>query len=381
MLTALAPALLQGGLSLMSGIGARNSTAKQGRLQMMEDARVDYLNQDRMAAINAKREALGRELLTIEEYEENYSENTSDEDSVSEGYVNVNAMMAGAEAAGFNPATWLAAGALSAYSGRTTSTRTRSTSFNSVTRRGHNAAAAYKLMMPDMYATNATSIPKVPDMLEILGNAGTAGLNTYNQLTKQSGQQNQQNDIIRALSGLVGGGSSGGGGGISYVPGLMGAIAGIKSAGTGAPTTNGGAASSDKGLTLPTLVGAPSPTGWEYKMPEVINPWFSASVYQTRANAEAGSDRYGDGMEEVFGVRNLIADGYLNATGRRIDNDTFNESVRFGANPWFMPGVAAGLAGLQYFRPGLTGGASVNWPTPRYNYDAWTPRASSSSAP
>lgn len=401
MLTALAPALLQGGLSLMSGIGARNSAAKQGRLQMMEDARVDMLNQDRMTAINQQRERLGRELLTVEERQAttNYQEDTEDNESESfsntEGYVNVAAMMAGAEAAGFNPASWLAAGALSAYSGSNTTSRSRSssrrTSYNSqtLTRSGHNAAAAYKMMMPDMYATNATQIPKVPDMLEVIGNAGTAGLNTFNQLTKQSAQQNQQNDIMRALSGLVSGGarsSSGGGGNVGIIPGLMGSIAGVQSAGTGAPTTSGGVASGVGSLALnpPNYFGAYSEFKSEDDKNKFLNPYGPGTfIDRTVPNAEGWAGRLGEPGEYPGAVRVGARDAYTNIYNgnRTMDADIKAQNDRFGGPAWYAYPLAAGLAGVHYFRPSLTQGVSVNWPQPSYNYDAWTPRASSSSAP
>ena len=63
MLPALAMTGLSAGLSFLSGIGAKQATAKQGRLQRMEDARVFQANTQRQEELNAARAALGERLL------------------------------------------------------------------------------------------------------------------------------------------------------------------------------------------------------------------------------------------------------------------------------------------------------------------------------
>lgn len=308
MLPMLAMTALSGGLSLMSGIGARNSAAKQGRLQMMEDARMDNLNQERLAVINAARERLGRELLTIPEV----TRTDDDSGQHTQNGVDLAAFMAAGEKAGFNPVTWLNSGALSMFSNSTTQNWGGVTT----TKVGHNAADAYKIMVPDAYYGQPTQIPKVPSMLEAFGNAGQAALSTFKDLYKADQSQSFQSSLLdRQLSAMaqrqMGGGSSGTGGlyQSSYGPTVS---MGGRSGGSGMLSGSGGGGGDKLATSLPY------PASWERGDVEVTNPHRTWSVDRDQSNAEQYSDRYGDIWEEIFGSYNVLADTIKSSTGKSI---------------------------------------------------------------
>lgn len=309
MLPMLAMAGANAGLSLLSGIGARNSAKKQGRLQMMEDARMDQLNQERLWHVNKKREELGRELLTIEEKttvaDNSWQTQTGDVDY--EGF-----MAAGAKA-GFNPVTWLNSGALSLFArnkvqngGEVTTTRT-----------GHNAADAFKLMAPDMLAGSPTQIAKVPDMMEVLGGAGQAGLSMFKDLYKMDQSQAFQTNMLDRQLSAIAQRQMGGGvmpGGSSYGPSIS----------TGGAAGLGGAlniisqGSKDKDMVWPSMeqpsdqmwkndetkTGNPFPPSWGWKNP----PGF--------AQTSSWEDWGGEAVSLPYGVWKLYNTALYNTVGK-----------------------------------------------------------------
>lgn len=291
----LAMTAISGGMSLMSGIGARNSSAKQGRLQMIEDGRMDALNQERLAVMNRQREALGREMLTVEE-------KTTDETWQTNSHeLDIDAFMAAGEKAGFNPVTWLNSGALSMFSTQVTQNG------GTVTKQGHNAADAFKLMAPDAYYGTPTQIPKVPDMLEVFGNAGTAALGTFKDLYKmQSSQDFQSSMLDRQLTAMaqrqMGGGSTLGGGSF------------------GSSVTMGGRAGSSTGLSGGKNAANtnPYPASWERGDVNVTNSERKWLVDKNVADTQHKEDRYGEIWGEIFGTANIVNDVVLNTTGKSL---------------------------------------------------------------
>lgn len=306
MLPMLAMTALSGGLSLMSGIGARNSSAKQGRLQMMEDARMDALNQERLAVMNNQREALGREMLTVEEKNTSTVSDNSWQSTNTWSDLDVDAFMAAGEKAGFNPVTWLNSGALSLYARGSSLTMNGGDVTTTTTRTGHNAADAFKLMAPDAYYGTPTQIPKVPDMLEVFGNAGNAALSTYKDLYKTQQSQDFQSSLVdRQLTALanrqMGGGQTVGG---SYGQSIS---TGGKAGTVGGLSTSGKLATS-----------LPYPSSWEKGDVNVTNPSRVWKVDKDVPDAEAAEARYGDLAQEIFGAANLINDGVLTTTGKSL---------------------------------------------------------------
>lgn len=309
MIEMLAMAGLNAGLSLMSGLGNKQATAKQNRLQMIENARVDQLNQERLAAVNAERQRLGHELLTVEEkttVEDNSWQATSHDVDIA-GFIAAGAM------AGYNPVTWLQSGALSMFS----RSMTQNGGAVTTTRTGHNAADAFKIMMPDWSGGIATTIQKEPSMLSVIGDAGQAGLSMFKDLYKMDQSQQFQSSMLdRQLSAIAqrssGGGIVPGSGGLySYGPSIsMGGATG----GSAMLTGGGGGGGSNSKLAS----SLPYPASWERGEVEVTNPHRIWKVDKDNPNAEQYSDRYGDVWEEIFGTANVVNDTVLNATGKTL---------------------------------------------------------------
>lgn len=264
----------QAGASFISAKGAADATAKQGRLQMMEDARQRNENQ-----------ALARELMLIPEV-------TS---------ANVSEFMAAGKAAGYNPVTWLNSGALSLF--KTTT--------------GHNTAAAMAMM-----TGTPTQIPRVPSPLEGLGGALSSGLNTFSSLF-------QTQMKIDALSGS---GNSGAYSPSSFMNGWNNTSTVLNSmlGGAGfAPrsfSTSGGAASAAGGMTLD-----PYWPKWKTGDVEITNPWMSWKVDKSMANAEAIEDTYGDAMSWIYGAYKFANDVVLNTSGTSLNSGIANTWV---GNNW-----------------------------------------------
>lgn len=188
MLPMLAMTALSGGLSLMSGIGGRNSAKKQARLQQAENDRVRGWNNEQVWATNEWNYNLGQELLRTP------AERTHDESE--SGGVDVDRMMADADRAGFNPVTWLQSGALQAYSFRNLSTYDTET----------NPAEAFRLMMRTPNLQSAATIGKIPDAMEIVGDAGQAALNTFrSEYAREDSQAFQRQNLEMQLAAIQAG--------------------------------------------------------------------------------------------------------------------------------------------------------------------------------
>lgn len=157
MLPMLAMAGLSFAGSLMSGIGQKQASAKQARLQQVQDAIAAERNAAILAEQNATRSRLAGELMQIPELSSTTTRNA----------VDVDGMMAAAERAGFNPVTYLNAGGLSAHGFSTTDSM----------RMGHNAAAAYSMMVPEFSLVSASQVPQQHSALSAIGGAVTAGAN------------------------------------------------------------------------------------------------------------------------------------------------------------------------------------------------------------
>lgn len=308
MLETLAMTALSGGLSFMSGIGSQQASAKQGRLQQMEDARAFIANTQRQEELNAARAALGERLLKEEEKTVTTTADNSWQNTAQWSDVDITGFMAAGEKAGFNPVTWLNSGALSLFARSNALTTNGGDVTQTQTRTGHNAADAYKIMMPDMVMEQASQIPKPVSTMEVLGNAGNAALSTYKDLYKLDKSQQFQTSLLdRQLAAMA---QARGGGGI--VPGTGGLISYGPSASAGG-VTGGGGTLSNKGVSA-----NPYPASWERGKVEVTNPSGKWKVDKTVSDAETAETRYGDLMQEVFGISNILQDGVTTLTGKNL---------------------------------------------------------------
>lgn len=278
MFPALALGALSFGGSLLSGIGAKQASAKQGRMQMIADGLAREANERQLAVVNEARERLGREMLTVPEETERG------------GWVDVDGFMAAAERSGFNPVTFLNAGGLSAYS----QTWQRTT--------GHNAEAAYKLMVPDYALSQASQVPQQHSMLSAFGGALTAGVNTFG--TQYRADQSYDLQMARLLQGTVNQGM-----GLSQSNGLTTALS------FGGGTTPGLRRASESAGGVSAL---PYPQSWERGKVEVTNPSGKWYIDPTVADAEPYETRYGDLAQELFGASNLFQDMVRTTTGKTL---------------------------------------------------------------
>lgn len=274
------------GGSLLSGMGAKQASAKQARLQAIADANARQANEETLARVNAIRTQLGEKLIAAS---------------------NPKAAVAEAEAAGFNPVTWLSAG----YGARVGA-----------------LSDAYRLQVPEYSLVQASQVPQQHSMLSAFGGALSAGANMLGtQYRANQSYDLQMTRMAMGLSAATSGNTSGNySAGISY----------------GGAISRGGAASSGGGVSA-AITGLPYPSGWERGDVKNTNPWFSQNVDKTFADAEAFEARYGDIAQEVAGARNLVADAWFNATGTAIGT-SFNNTWRGDGTAWEFAKTPAGRA-------------------------------------
>lgn len=264
------PSLIMGALSfggsLLQGIGAKQASAKQARLQAMADATARQENQATLNIVNAKREEVGQ--------------------LIRQDLDNTGKIIEWAEKSGFNPVTFLNAGGLSHLA---------------------NWADARKYMIPEYQLTSASQVPQQHSMLSAFGGALSAGVSAFGTQYRadqsyelQSRKLDQAQDALMfglsrspTLSNTVTYGGAGGGGG------------GFMTAARGATKAGG-------------LSDLAYPARWKEGKVEVTNPHQKWNVDPTQADAEAYETRYGDIAQEVFGAYNLVADSVKTWSGRTI---------------------------------------------------------------
>lgn len=282
-------ALSVGG-SLLSGFGQKQAAAKQGRMQMIADGMAREANERTLAAVNARREELGREMLTVPE--ERYEKTSQSDD----GWVDVDGMMAAAERAGMNPYSFMMAGGLSAYSNRVKNGE----SYSYV--KGHNAEAAYKLMAPEYTLAQASQVPQQHSALSVFGGALTAGAQTFGtQYRANQSYDLQQQKLDLAADSLVNG--------VSRTI--------LNNNGVSGGTASNARSGATKAMGISDL---PYPDKWKYgDEVTVTNPWSRSVIVGNLPDAEVGEKRYGEPGELLFGTRNGINDFTINATGKSLE--------------------------------------------------------------
>lgn len=349
--------LALGGLSLagnvLSGIGAKQASGKQARLQMIADANAAAANAATMAEVNAKREQLGRELLTIPEVTErvekrnfqstteNESSSRTDSASHNYSYVDVDNMMAAAERAGFNPVTWLNAGAMAAYTqtgtvgSESTYSSSRSlstdTGWGSIveTRAGHNASDAFKIMVPEYQLQQASQVPAQHSVLQSIGTGLTSAANVMSPILQTEMRIDAANKLAAkngatSYGNSLSGGGTGGGSAIT-LGGATGVNRGLStSTGPGSKSS-----SSDKDYEAEKLVdyyevlrqiGQPRLmlNNAEVKYPTFTHTSYDWPVSKHSPDAEVGEARGGELRGEVSGIVASLDDEVLGWSGRTL---------------------------------------------------------------
>lgn len=277
MFAALALGALSFGGSLLQGMGAKQASAKQYRLQQIEDNMARLRNEETLARVNARREEIGATLLD--------SRN----------------VVATAELAGFNPVTWINAGGL-----------------------GYMTDAA-KFLVPEYQLSGATQVPQQHSMLSALGGAISAGASAFgtqyradqsynlnmNKLDQQMDQFMMGFGQRNSLATIMGSGSS----------------AGRSGALTAGPSRGGASGSKDSDAFWPGYEHAPS-TMWEVKKPESTNPFppqWGWTIPAGFANAEAYEDSLGEGVSIPYGVWKGVNTIMYNALGYTVP-DVYREA-------------------------------------------------------
>lgn len=313
MFASLALGALSAGGQLLAGLGAKQASAKQARLQMIADGMARQANEETLARVNARREEIGKTLLDARN------------------------VVATAESAGFNPVTWINAGGL-----------------------GYMTDSA-KFLVPEYTLAQASQVPQQHSALSAFGNALSAGASAFGtQYRADQSYDLQLGKMAMGLSNAFGG--LGGGSTVNYGMG-----SGVMS---GTSITGGGSASGNGALS-----NLPYPQKWKPGEVNMTNPWFGMNVDKTFADAEAFEARYGDIAQEVAGARNLIADSWLNTFKTPIgvswgkawsgspDPWTFNKTPAGQAWNWLWNGSQseAGTRAVSPYLPFAQGGAGVTY--------------------
>jgi hypothetical protein len=277
-------------------------------------------------------------------------------------------MMADADAAGFNPVTWLNAGAMSHYGWQ--NTQNYGSVNTTTTRVGHNAADAFKLMVPEYQLQQASQVPQQYSMLQGLGNGLTSAANVMSPILQTQMNIDAKSSMLdRTLANVAknagvayGNSLSGGGMGAGSALTLGGATGVNRGLSLGSTSSPGKSSSKDDDEIPSWAIGLP----WQWKGEEakVTNPTGSLPVDRYSADADTGSNRYGDVAEEVFGVSNLTNDMILNMTGRAPR--TWGRE--WGFNIGDYPGVTAYEKFMNWkdTLPAFGGKPQINGPWPRY---------------
>lgn len=220
----LAMGAMSAGGALLSGMGAKQASAKQGRMQMIADELARQANERTLNAANARREQLGNELIAMSD---------------------PRVAVAEAEAAGYNPVTWLSAG----YGSRVGA-----------------LSDAFRMMTPEYSLSQASQIPQQHSMLSAFGGAlSAAGSAMGTQYRADQSYDLQMGKLAMGLSNSFGFGGAASstnnwGGGISY----------------GTTMNGGGAAGGSGTMSAVSWPGVNSwggmslPKGVEDKKPEMI---------------------------------------------------------------------------------------------------------------
>lgn len=333
------PALISGGLSLLSGLGAQQSAKKQAKTQAASDMLARMENERLMNEKNAANKSLGKQLLKYpEKTTEKVSETRTSERDSSEtsttassidnySYVDVDAMMAAAEKAGFNPVTWLNAGGMQAYTqtGSRGLSQTQTdihesmsetlTSKRETTRRGHNAAAAFALMSPEAALVTASQAVNIPSTMEVLGNAGTAAFNTYRQDAARQQSQDFQREMLglqlNAIQRARAGGGTQSGTGTPYTS-TSGST--TVSSRNGVPATGGGSTGFAGGGGNGVPLG-----GYPGDKVTVVNPYRfeGGTIDPTSPDAETQERRGGEIAGEMRGIWNSANEFIMNSPRTR----------------------------------------------------------------
>lgn len=186
-------ALISGGASLISGLFGMSSAKKRDRENARRQAESDARNEARVDAMNKDVRARAERAAAVPIITT----------SKSTGSVDIAAMMAGAEKAGFNPVTWLRNGGMQAYAINNNVQTTENSQLM-------DAALAGSTLFQGSPPTPSTA----PGIGEVIGNALTTGASQWVREAEQDRQNNFQMQLLNAQ--LTGAQTRGAGGSRSF---------------------------------------------------------------------------------------------------------------------------------------------------------------------
>lgn len=284
-------AIVAGGLSALGGLFARKDAKDTERRAREEADRVEAINRASVDATNATNLQLGKSLLK-EKYKTHQLNRTTEVNTV-----DVDAMVKAAEKAGFNPASFLAAGGASLFTRREA---TEDVLFSSL---GHNAAQAYQLMSPQTYQAAPRPTYNVPSLGSVFASGLSDAYKTYASEADRVRDQDFRRELLNLQLSAVQAGKRQGKGASSFTVPSM-----VTSGGLDSPVSGGALSKSKLGK-----VGSP-------KTPEagdatVTNPFDKRNVEPSSRDASLWEDRYGEVLGMVGGIKNAWDDGFRNLTG------------------------------------------------------------------
>lgn len=350
MLAALALGALSGAGSLISGLGARSSAKSQAKHQAAIDAE------------NMKRDAVFMQMMAqdadtiYQPYMQDRGTYGARVDEYSRNMASIPSRVAGdAYAAGFNPATWLNAGALGMY---------QNWFGNELQARGNELDASYNQaslraeMMKDKFAVGTqhdlSDAIKVPSVGEAVG----AGISSFasafgtqyradEKLASEQSMLNQQLAAIALRSASRPGAERGG-------------LAALS--GTGGPLYAAGSVSSSRGVG-----GLSSKAPGDFKVSSTqVFPWLPTD--KSAPDSQKVSDRYGEWGEDIAGGYNFASDMSQKFLGKTIPRFVKEDIVGGGADmaDFFSMDTARNRKFFaDYFQP--TSGPRVEWNNPFVN--------------
>lgn len=334
-------AVLAAGLSAAGGLFQQKAAKSAERRAQAAHFIADQRNQEELNRVNSENWKLGSTLKdwlsaqkeTTTEKTKGYVSTTQKGSAKSRSYVDYEGMMKAAEAAGFNPQTFLNAGGLQAYTVTETDTedtnRVDTDMSVTTTRKGHNALGAAQiaaqLMSPQAHVATAQPTHHIPHAGEAVVSGLQAGLNQFNSDKRLADTQAFQRELLNTQLAAI-----------QKAPPMS------RSFFTPGFSTSGSLTQSQQQAPLAGLGSPIAPSSGEVK---VTNPWDQFLVEPKNRDASALEERYGEVGGSLLGIPILIDDAMLNLTKMTKDErrKAFGEPFMKWLSP-YLPDFSKGEA-------------------------------------
>lgn len=306
------PMLALGAMSLagsvIGGMGAKQASAKQWRLQQIENAMTQQRNDAVLAEVNAYKTRMGEEYLA----------------NPGPDPIHMYNFAAAGEALGYNPVTWLNSGALSYFA--------------------PDKLAAYKFMTPEYALSQPGTVPQQHSALSGWG----AGLSAAASAMGTQYRADQSYDLqMFKMENMLDAGIQRGFG-LSQGNGLF----SMSSAGTRVDSSSSGA-----------LSPFAYPDKWKEGKVEVTHPFQRGFIDPFVSNADVKETRYGEPGDWLFGVDTMVHDAVRNMTGRTLRE--WGQAAGMNIGDYFKKGDTSW--GPSFARWWNSPNAAVNFKLPGFS--------------